>query len=194
MGFSRPEYWSGLPFPTLSCSKQWKYTFPKAYVNAISLFHYVNTEIVKRKSTLHQKTQRRGKKITCLYLLPRDDYAFFFFFWKVTINVLLYKLPIILCCNFCFVAQSCPTLWHPMDCSTPGFPVVTNSQSSLKLMSIESVTPSDHLILCHHLLLLPSTFPSIRVFSKWVGSSHQVTRVLELQHQSFQWIFRVDFL
>ena len=42
---------------------------------------------------------------------------------------------------------------------------ITNSQSSLKLMSIESVMPSNHLILCHPLLLLPSIFPSIRVFS-----------------------------
>ena len=42
---------------------------------------------------------------------------------------------------------------------------ITNSQSLLKLMSIESVMPSNHLILCHPLLLLPSVFPSIRVFS-----------------------------
>ena len=42
---------------------------------------------------------------------------------------------------------------------------ITNSQSLLKIMSIESVMPSNHLILCHSLLLLPSTFASIRVFS-----------------------------
>ena len=53
-----------------------------------------------------------------------------------------------------------------MDCSTPGLPAITNSQSLLKLMSIESVMPSNHLILCCPLLLLPSIFPSIRVFSK----------------------------
>ena len=52
-----------------------------------------------------------------------------------------------------------------MDCSTPGFPSITNSQSLLKLMSIESVMPSNHLILCHPLLLPPPIFPSIRVFS-----------------------------
>ena len=51
-----------------------------------------------------------------------------------------------------------------MDCSMPGFPV-NNSQSLLKLMSIESVMPSNHLTLCHPLLLLPSNFSSIRVFS-----------------------------
>ena len=45
-------------------------------------------------------------------------------------------------------------------------PSITNSQSLLKFMSIKSVMPSNHLILCHPLLLLPSIFPSIRVFSK----------------------------
>ena len=52
-----------------------------------------------------------------------------------------------------------------MDCSTPGFPVHHQPQSLLKLMSIESVMPSNHLILCCPLLLLPSIFPSISVFS-----------------------------
>ena len=61
------------------------------------------------------------------------------------------------------VAQSSPTLCDPMDCSTPDLLSITNSQSLL--MSIESVIPSNHPILCHPLLLLPSIFPSIRVFS-----------------------------
>ena len=52
-----------------------------------------------------------------------------------------------------------------MDCNMPGFLGIANSQSLLKLMSIESVLPSNHLILCRPLLLLPSIFPSIRVFS-----------------------------
>ena len=52
-----------------------------------------------------------------------------------------------------------------MDCSTPGFPVHHQLLSLLKLMSIESVIPSNHLILCRPLLLLLSIFPSIRVFS-----------------------------
>ena len=52
-----------------------------------------------------------------------------------------------------------------MDCSTPGFPVPHQPQSMLKLMSIESVMPSNHLILCRLLLLPPSIFPSVRVFS-----------------------------
>ena len=55
----------------------------------------------------------------------------------------------------------CSSLW-PMDCSTPGFPVLHCLQSLLILMSIKSVMPSNHLILCCPLLLLPSVFPSIR--------------------------------
>ena len=74
---------------------------------------------------------------------------------------------------------------------------ITNSWSLLKLMSIESLMPFNHLILCRLLLLLPSIFPSIRVFSnESVFFLHQVAKVLEfqLQHQSFQWIFRTDLL
>ena len=56
------------------------------------------------------------------------------------------------------------SLW-PMDCSTPGFPVHHQLLSLFKLISIESVMPSNRLILCHPLLLLPSIFPIIRVFS-----------------------------
>ena len=52
-----------------------------------------------------------------------------------------------------------------MDCSTPGLPSITNSWSLLKLMSIESLMPPNHLILSRPLLLLPSIFPSIKVFS-----------------------------
>ena len=82
------------------------------------------------------------------------------------------------------VAQSCPTLCNPMDCSPPGSSVhgilqarilewaaISFSRGSyqpwslLKFMSIESVMLSNRLILCNPLLLLPSIFPSIRVFS-----------------------------
>ena len=66
--------------------------------------------------------------------------------------------------QFSSVAQSCPTLCDPMDRNTSGLPSITNSQSLPKLVSIESVMPSNHLILCRPLLLPPSIFPSIRVF------------------------------
>ena len=53
----------------------------------------------------------------------------------------------------------------PMDCSSQAYLSITNSQSLLRLMFIELVLPANHLILCHPLLLSPSIFPSIRVFS-----------------------------
>ena len=64
----------------------------------------------------------------------------------------------------------------------------------LKFMSIELMMPSNHFVLCGPLLLLPSIFPRIRVFSSLFSFSHTVAKVLELQHQSFQWILSVDWL
>ena len=70
--------------------------------------------------------------------------------------------------QFSSVAQSCPTLCDPMVFATATRQAsvsITNSWSLPKLMSIESLMPSNHLILCRPLLLLPTIFPSIRVFS-----------------------------
>ena len=84
----------------------------------------------------------------------------------------------------CSVTKSC--LCEPMDCSTPASPVPTASQNLLKLMSIELMMPSNHLILC-----CPS--PALNLSQhqglfQGVNSSHQVAKVLELQAQrrSFQ--------
>ena len=70
--------------------------------------------------------------------------------WQSTTNLVTSS-----CC--CLVAQLCLTLCDPMDCSMPGFPVLH--------YLLESMMPSNRLILCCPLLLLPSIFPSIRVFS-----------------------------
>ena len=67
--------------------------------------------------------------------------------------------------QFSSVAQSCPTLCDPMDHSMPGLPVHHQLPEFTQTLSIESVMPSNHLILCHPLLLPPSIFPSLRVFS-----------------------------
>ena len=67
--------------------------------------------------------------------------------------------------QFTAVAQLCPTLCNPMNHRCQASPSITNSRSSLALMSVESVRPSSHLILCRPLLLLPPIPPSIRVFS-----------------------------
>ena len=67
--------------------------------------------------------------------------------------------------KFSSVAQSCLTLSNPMNCSTPCLSVHNQLRKFPKLMSIKSVMPSSHLILCRPLLLLPPIPPSIRVFS-----------------------------
>ena len=67
--------------------------------------------------------------------------------------------------QFSSVAQLCQTLRNPMDCSTPGLPVHHQLTEFTQLMFIETVMPSNHLMLCLSLLPLPSIFPSIRVFS-----------------------------
>ena len=82
--------------------------------------------------------------------------------------------------QFSSVTHFRPTLCDPMDCSTLGSLSTTNSQSLLKFMSIESVMPSNHLILCCPLLLQPSMFPSIRVFS-----NESALRVRWLMYWSF---------
>ena len=86
------------------------------------------------------------------------------------LHLLLFKI------QFSSVGQSCLTLCDPMNRSTPASLSITNSRSSLRLTSIESVMPSNHLILCLPLLLLPPIPPSIRVFSMsqlfaWGGQS-----------------------
>ena len=82
--------------------------------------------------------------------------------------------------QFSSVAQSCPTLCDPVNCSTAGLLSVNNSQSSLKLTSIESVMPSSHLILCCPLLLLPPIPPSIRIFS-----NESILRMRQPKYWSF---------
>ena len=78
------------------------------------------------------------------------------------------------------VAQSCPTLYDPWTTACQASLSITNSQSLLKLMSIESVMPSRHLIPCHPLLFPPSIFPSMRIFS-----NESVLRIRQPKHWSF---------
>ena len=90
--------------------------------------------------------------------------------------------------QFSSVTQLCPTLCDPMDCTTLGLPV--HHQLTELCESIESVMPSNHLILCHPLLLLPSIFPSTRVFSNesalcirwpnyWIGIPVDLFQILK---------------
>ena len=81
-------------------------------------------------------------------------------------NYLYHSLMLLMVsAQFSSVTQSCPTLYDTMDCSRPASLSITNSRSLLKLMSIDSVMPSNHLILCYLILHLPLIFLIIRVFS-----------------------------
>ena len=84
------------------------------------------------------------------------------------------------CNQFTSVAQSCPILCDSMNCSMLGLLSIINSRSTLKLKSIELVMPSSHLILCCPLLLLPSVFLSIRIFS-----SESVLHIMGPKYWSF---------
>ena len=80
--------------------------------------------------------------------------------------------------QFSSVAQSCPTLYDPMNCSTPGLPVHHQLPESTQTHVLESVMPSNHL--CRPLLLLPSIFPSI-----WVFSNESALRIRWPKYWSF---------
>ena len=95
---------------------------------------------------------------------------------------------------FSSVAQLCPTICDPMNCSRPGLPIhhqlSESTQTHVHWVS-DTIQPS-------HPLSSPSP-PAFNLSQhqglfKWVSSLHQVAKVLEFQHQSFQWIFRNDFL
>ena len=97
--------------------------------------------------------------------------------------------------QFSLFAQSCLTLNNPVDCSTPGFPV----HHQLPELAQTHVHRVPDAIQPSHLLSSPS--PAFNLshhqgLFQWVTSSHQVAKVLELQlqHQSFHWIFRTGFL
>ena len=101
-----------------------------------------------------------------------------FFSVIVSHQVLMY-LELVNDTQFSSVTQSCPTVtpWTAAHQTTLS---ITNSWSLLKLMSIASVMPSDHLILCHPFLLLSSIFPSIRIFS-----SESLLRIRWSQYWNF---------
>ena len=96
--------------------------------------------------------------------------------------------------SYCSDAQSCLTLYQHMDCNTPGFPGLHYLPEFVQA----HVHWVDDAIQPSHLLLAPSP-PALHLSQhwsvfQWVSLSHQMAKVLMLQHQSFQWIFRTDFL
>jgi len=143
VGFSRQEYWSGLPFPSpgdhnvsdLSTMTRPFWVAPRAWLSFIEL----------------------DKAVVLVWLdwLVFCEYGFSVSaLWcpLATLTVLLQSLSHVQVCN-------------PMDCSMPGFLVNHQLPELLKLMSLKTVMPSNHLILCCPFILLPSIFHSIRVFN-----------------------------
>ena len=103
------------------------------------------------------------------------------------------SVDVLFCCS---VSKSCPTICNPWTAACQVPLPSTLSQSLLKFMSTESVMLSNHLILCYPPSSCAFNLSRHQDLFRWVDSSHQVAEVLEpqLQHQSFQWMFRVDFL
>ena len=119
--------------------------------------------------------------------MKRRKYLERFFFFSKSFYLFL-SVPV------SSVTRSCLTLYDPIDCSTPGLPVHHQlpepTQTHVHLVG-DAIQPS-------HPLSSPSS-PAFNLSQhqglfKWVSFSHQLSKVLELQHQSFQWIFRTDFL
>ena len=90
-----------------------------------------------------------------------DQKYFCSYFWNIQTVTDHYRD----CCHCCSMTELCLTLWDPMDSACQASLSFITSRSLLKLVFTESVMPSNHLILCRPLLLLPSVFPSIWVFS-----------------------------
>ena len=208
LGFSRQEHWSVLPFPSpMHESEKWKWShsfvsdstqphglrptrllrpwdFPGkstgvgchcllqihiTYYSSIRMYNSMAFGTFTGLSNYHNSGLWKFR----IFTSPQKETLY-----SLTVT-LLFPVPQLLeytCC--CSVSQSCLTLCESMNCSTPDSLSITISLSLLRLMSIESVMPSNHLFLCCPLLLLPSVFASIRIFFQWVGSSHQVAKVL----------------
>ena len=131
----------------------------------------------------------------------------FFFFWRLQLigygTSTLWRIICFAHCYWLHLVQfssvqslSCVRLFvTPWIAARQASLPITNSQSLPKLMSIESVMPSSHLILCHPLLLLPLILPSIRVFSNESTLRMRWPKYwFQLQHQSLQWTTRTDLL
>ena len=94
-------------------------------------------------------------------------------------------IQLVVTVQFSSVTQLCPTLCDPMDCSTPGFPVLHVLWVSDAIQPFHPLSPPSPLAL---------NLSQYQGLFQWLNCSHPVAKVLELQYQSFQRIFRVDIL
>ena len=107
---------------------------------------------------------------------------------KTNVNILSLRISSV---QLSSVAQSCPTLCDPITVARQASLSITNSWSSLKLTSIESVMPSSHLILCHPFFLLPPTLPASESFPvsqlfAWGGQSTAVSSLASFLPKNIQ--------
>ena len=175
MGFSMQEYWSGLPLLQGMKEKIFKSSFW-----SFIFFYSMQWRTISRL----WRVTRSG-----FYVTTSDEYLCG---WTEKKLQSTFQGQI----EFSSLVQSCPTLCDPMDCSTPGFPDLHQlpelPQTHVNWVR-DAIQPS-------HPLSPPSppafNLSNHRDLFQWVSSSHQVAKLLEiqLQHQSFQWIFRTNFL
>jgi len=135
----------GLRMPTISTLKNSHITYRGLSVSKVPLHRWIqqwlwSSEVFTTEKNLHISGHTQFKPCST----------------ESTVHTIEYSVQLLSCVQL---------LVTPWTAVRQAFLSITNSQSSLKLMSIELVMPSNHLILCHPLLLLPSIFPSIRVFS-----------------------------
>ena len=171
MGFSRQEYWSGLPFPSPE-------DLPDPGIKPGSPTFRQTLYHLNHQGSLNKQTNTKINKIPEPVRVRKVN--------RIGLGSV----------QFSSVTQSCLTLCNPMDYSMPGLPVHHQlpklAQNHVHWVGdaiqpphpLSSSSPSAFNLSQHHSLF------------QWISSSHQEAKVLEfqLQHQSFQWIFRTDFL
>ena len=161
-----------------------------------NIYIYIHAYIFKIFVCVYTTTHTCAfvKKWNILFTIPQPIYSLANSKEQISVQFNRYNTNLFIN-QFSSVAQSCLTLCDPMGCSMPGFPahhqLLEFTQTHVHRVS-DAIQPS-------HPLLSPSP-PAFSLFqhqslSQWISSSHQVAKVLELQlqHQSFQWIFRIDF-
>ena len=159
MGFSRQEHWSGLSFPSpmhesesevvqscLTLSDPMDCSLPSSSIHGITLFNKDSILIQKRNQTLYRQTKTIRIQNHQTFMVNAEGSSLD----QIRSDQLLSRVQL---------------FENPWFAARQASLSITNSQSSLRLTSIESVMPSNHLILCRPLFLLPPIPPSIRVFS-----------------------------
>ena len=184
-GFSRQEYWSGFPClpPGDLPNPEIEPRFPTFQADSLP-------------SEPPRKPKNTGvgslSLLQGIFLTQKSNQGFLYY--RQILYHLSYQGSPIFINQFRLVTQSCLTLCDPTDCSTPGFPVHRQlpqlAQTYVHWVG-DAIQPSPP-------LSSPSP-PAFNLFQhqglfQWVTSLHQGAKLLELQHQSFQWIFRTDFL